>query len=364
MSKLKSLVVATLACIALIPAASFAQVSGGGSSSSSSDAVAYSRSFSSGVEAFDAGRYEEALDNFLRAVQANPADAEAVFDAGVAYEKLGRPLEASVAFRRALELRPGYDRARARLCPALVAAEQYWDGVEACNRAIRFDRKDPELYLQYGRAFAGAGLYDQAAEAFRLAIKFKPESAEYHLALGLAYDRLGEYRDALDALERAARLAPGLQRARAEYGRVTSELSDLERDLGSVEGYDRLMNVGHAYRLKGWYSKAVAVYTLAARQRPRDAETRYYLGLSYYSMNQYHRALDSYRRALALDPQMAEARRAAEWLSTYVSGDAVSEKTGAGSAAAGRAATPRPGRAEKRLGGAEKGILDASVRPK
>lgn len=323
MSKTK-LLLASLALVALGPAAALAQ-----SGEVTSDAVSYSRSFSQGVEHFDAGRYEEALEAFLSAVALNPRDADALFDVGVTYERLGRPLEASAAFKGVVELRPGGAKARARLCASLVAAGEFWYGVDACNRAIRRDSSDPELFNQYGRAFAGAGLYDQAAEAFKLAIRLRPEGAEYHLALGAAYERLGEYRDALDTLERAARLSSEPEKARAEYGRVTAELSDMERDLSSVEGYDRLLNVGHAYRLKGWYRKAVAAYALASQRRPRDAQALYYLGLTYYSMNQYYRALAWYGRALAADPDMAEARRDFDWLSSYLSGEAYGEKGGA-----------------------------------
>ena len=319
MSKTRQLFVALLLA-AYIPAASLAQTQG-----THADAVAYARSFASGVEHFDAGRYEEALASFLTAVVANPRDAEALFDVGATYEKLGRHTEASAAYRSALELKPNYAKARARLCASLVASKQFWDGVAACSRALRADAADPELFVAYGRAFEGTGLYDQAAEAYRMAIRLRPAAVGYHLALGRAHEQLGEYREALDTLARAARLAPDSAEARSEYARVTAELSDLERGLEGVGGYDRLLNVGHAYRLKGWYAQAVAVYMAAAERRPRDAAPVYYLGLSYYAMNRYQRALGSYKRALALDPTMAEARRDYEWLSAYLSGDADDE---------------------------------------
>src|SRR5215204_1321355 len=191
MSKTRQLFVA-LFLAALFPAASLAQSQG-----ARADAVSYARSFASGVEQFDAGRYEEALESFLAAVVANPRDAEALFDVGATYEKLGRHTEASAAYRSALELKPAYAKARARLCTSLVASRQFWEGVAACSRALRADGTDPELFVAYGRAFEGAGLYDQAAEAYRMAIRLRPEAAQYHLALGLPPERLGEDRDAL-----------------------------------------------------------------------------------------------------------------------------------------------------------------------
>ncbi|MDT5157188.1 MAG: hypothetical protein QOH51_1545 [Acidobacteriota bacterium] len=306
------------AVAALCPALCFAQSAA--SRKAAATAVVYSRSFSSGVEAFDAGRYDEALDDFLRAVASNPEDPEAAFDAGATYEKLGRALEASAAYALALDLRPSYARARTRLCATLVTTEQYREAIDACHHAVGLSSIDPDLYYQYGRAFSGAGLDDQAAEAYKSAIRLRPDDAEYHLALGLAYRRLGEYREALDSLERAVRLGGGSAAAKQAYEDVSSEVSNLERDLKAVGGYERVLNLGHAYRRMGLYRRAVAVYSSAASERPKDARPLYFEGLAYYGLNQYYRALDSYRRALMIDPKMAEARRSAEWLSAYVSG--------------------------------------------
>src|SRR2546421_275151 len=135
MSSKYSSLLACFVLAALLPAVCAAQSAG-----AQGDAVSYSRSFAHGVEEFDAGRYEEALD------------------------------------------------------------------------------------YQYGRAFAGAGLFDQAAEAFKLSARLRPGDAEVHLRLGLAYYRLGEFRDALDSLERAAQLAPDSEEAKEAYKRVAAEI--------------------------------------------------------------------------------------------------------------------------------------------
>lgn len=312
---MSSKTVSSLAALALtlaLPALALAQ-----SAATLSDAVSYSRSFSQGVEEFEAGRYDEALESFLRAVQANPRDADALFDAGLAYEKLGKPTEAAVAFRGTLEIRPSA-KARAHLCSALVAAESFWDAVGACGRAIRQERNDPSLYYRYGLAFKGAGLFDQEVEALKLAVRLSPVEAEFHFELGLAYAKLGEYRDALDSLERAERL--GSLEAKRAYAEVAAEVEGLDDALDSVGDYYKLLNLGDAYRLKGRYKYAVEVYTRASSLRPREATPHYYLGLSYYSMNQYYRAADAYRRALALDPSMREAREGSEWLARYMKG--------------------------------------------
>jgi tetratricopeptide (TPR) repeat protein len=320
MSSLARSLLASLAFVAFAPALSLAQ-----SRPAPSDAASYPRYFSHGVEEFEAGRYEEALDAFLRAVQANPQDADALLDAGLAYEKLGRPVEAAAAFRGTLDLRSSA-KARAHLCTALVASESFWDAVEACGHAIKRDGPDASLYYRYGLAFKGAGMFDQEVEAMRLAVALSPVEPQLHLELGLACAKLGEYRDALDSLERAERL--GSKEAGRAYREVAAEVEGLDRELDSVGGYDRLLNLGHAYRLKGLYKRAVAIYARAAALRPAEGVPHYYTGLCYYSMNQYYRATDAYARALALDPSMREARDAAEWLALYMRGKVPAEGFG------------------------------------
>src|SRR5438105_3511022 len=270
MIKINSLF-ASFALAALLPFVCSAQTPAGPQAA----AVSHASFFARGLEAFDAGRFEEALENFLRAVQANPEDAEAVFDAGLAYERLGRFLEASAAYRHAAELRPSYKKAHAHLCSALVASESFQEAIEACGQAVRLDQKDAGLYYQYGRAFAGAGLFDLAVDAFTLSARLSPGDAEVRLRLGLAYHSLGEFRDALDSLERAARLAPDSQEARAAYERVAAEIDGLDRELGSVQSYEKLLSLGDAFRLKGQYARAIAVYKRASRLKPEDPRGYY-----------------------------------------------------------------------------------------
>lgn len=283
------------------------------------DALSYSRSFAKGVESFEAGRYEEALGEFLAAAASNPDDAEVFYNAGVTYARLGRDGEAAAAFRRALALRPGYLKAACGLCPALVAAGGRWEAVEACGRAVRLKSDDFDLYHNYGRAFAAVGLHDQAVEAQRHAIRLRPDSAEARLELGLAHRRLGEYREALDSLESALRLGRGTEEARRAYAETTRELETLDRELSAVGGYERLLRLGDGYRLKGWYVRAASVYRRAVKVNPADARGHYFEGLAFYGAGQFNRAVEAYGRAARLDPSMREAREALAWLNGYLS---------------------------------------------
>ena len=302
---------ASLILAVLIPVTASAQIAEG------PDAAASAREFARGVGLFDAARYEEALEAFLRAA-ANPDDYETSFNVGVTYQKLGRHDEAAAAYRRALDVRPSYTKASVRLCSALVEAGRGWEAVEACGAAARARADDPDLYFDYGRAFAAVGLFDMAEDTFKKSIRFRPDFAAAHLELGLAQRQLGEYRDALDSLERAVRLSGGGEAAKRACQEVTDEMDGLDKELSAGGGYLGLLRLGDGYRLKGWFARAAAVYRYAGRVNPKDAKAPYLEGLSYYGMNQYYRAVGAYERAVALDPSAGEARRSLEWLNRFL----------------------------------------------
>jgi tetratricopeptide (TPR) repeat protein len=65
-----------------------------------------------GEAAFQGQRYEDARALFAEAVAADPGDATASYDLGLALGKLGRWEEAEQAFTRALEVRPDFPEAR------------------------------------------------------------------------------------------------------------------------------------------------------------------------------------------------------------------------------------------------------------
>ena len=55
------------------------------------------------------GRYDEALADLNRAIELDPADAEAIGSRGQTYRLLGRLVEALADLNRARELDPGYE---------------------------------------------------------------------------------------------------------------------------------------------------------------------------------------------------------------------------------------------------------------
>ena len=60
-----------------------------------------------GLKALDEKRYQEAVDNFINAIAAEPKDYSLHFNLALAYSLWGKDAEAIPEYKKALEIKPG-----------------------------------------------------------------------------------------------------------------------------------------------------------------------------------------------------------------------------------------------------------------
>src|SRR5580698_6690919 len=105
-----------------------------------------------GIRAFDAGNYAEARKSFEASARKNPNDYEALYNLGMACEKLGDPPAAESAYKAALVVKPDFESAAVALS---------------------------SIYLDAGRN-------DEALGTARIALARHPGSAALHENMGVA----------------------------------------------------------------------------------------------------------------------------------------------------------------------------------
>jgi tetratricopeptide (TPR) repeat protein len=157
-----------------------------------------------GLVKFHAQQYEEALRFFDAAVEADPADASALYNRGLCHARLEQPEAAIRDFRAALTIAPALDAAALQLGVALVETSAYADAIAPLEQAQRADNLASEASLFLGIALLRLHERDRARAEFQRAARDPAASmaAEYYLGV-LAYQE--QRRD--EAVERFANVA-------------------------------------------------------------------------------------------------------------------------------------------------------------
>lgn len=70
----------------------------------------------------------------------------------------------------------------------------------------------------------------------------------------------------------------------------------------------RLYNEGVKYALAGLFAQAAQIFQQAVRLDPQFADAHFALGHAYYDMGRWHEAIDSFKRAVELNPDDVEAQ--------------------------------------------------------
>ena len=225
------------------------------------------------------GRYEAAETALNRALSRDPESADAHNSLAVVHEHLGRPREAERAYRRALQLEPGYARAWMNLGKLLMRRER-GDAAGAFRQALRSDPRAPVQYegwyhlghLALARRDPGG-----AHHAFTRALEARSTAAAWY-GKSVASAGLGRTAEQVGCLERAVALEPALAPA--------------QRNLGAL------------YSLAGRYEGAERALRAAAAADPEDALTQRHLAGLYGRLGRAEEA----RRALKA-AQRLEGRR-------------------------------------------------------
>lgn len=169
--------------------------------------------FTQGVDAFNAGQYEQAAAAFEQAAQVDPGQAVIWANLASAYSKLKDYDKTIQAYSKAIELdpqNPGYLQNLGSAYAAKGDAEKARGLYEkAASIAAAVSPKDAATnYYNMGVTYINAGKNQEALEALKKAIEMDPSHAEAHYQLGLVQLGLGQMEDCLASLRKYLELTP------------------------------------------------------------------------------------------------------------------------------------------------------------
>ena len=232
-----------------------------------------------GIKAFDSGNYPAARAAFDAATRKNPGDYEALYNLGLACEKIGDKPAAEGAYKSALAVKPDLETAAAELCA---------------------------LYLDEGRT-------DEALAVGRAALVKHPASAALHENVGIALATRNDQENAIHELDEAIKDQPSeamfqLTLAHwlsAWHVRGATPHLDAARDLAK-DNFGMIASIGHEYRMAGEFDRCVKTFDRAIQMRD-GGEVRTERALCKLGLKDEKGTLEDLQAGVAAEPSYAPA---------------------------------------------------------
>lgn len=157
--------------------------------------------------------------------------------------------------------------------------------------------------------------YQRAASAYQEVIELDNNRDDAYYQLGIVNLRLGKYSDAIAPLQKAVELNLDHKDAHFYTGNAYKELKEHAK---AVEAYENYLNLKPENPWEGYYrlglcrielkqfEEAITALNEAAKEKPQDIKTNYYLAQAYDQANQYEKAEETYKLLAQLTPEEAD----------------------------------------------------------
>ncbi|WP_160678254.1 tetratricopeptide repeat protein [Clostridium sp. C8-1-8] len=292
------------------------------------------------------GKYEEALDQYDRAISIKNDSCAAYNNKAYVFNILRNYNEALKCADKAIELDPHMAHAYKNKAEALLGLELYEDCFEACNLALNKYQYLLEAYIIKIKAFTAVSLYDEALDTYNkasdlgfrdsklyhckarvlmklrryeeaadycdYALELDENNDEYYYLKGLCYYYIDKYEEAINAFDKAIEI--NVNNGGSYYYKVQCLLSGSREEealnlLNTVLELQDIQFKDSFYELKGNimerrndYNQALDLYKKAITSDPNYAPYYYAAGHIFNELENYEEALRYFYKSIELDP--------------------------------------------------------------
>ena len=264
----------------------------------------------------------------------------------------GERHEACEHYRKAVKAAPGYAKAQISLGVVLEGIGDAAGAIGAYEVALAGDPENPNPYASYnlGKLLYTRGELGRAEALLHSALRYKPEFPEAQVVLASVFETQGKLNSAAAALVTALKLRPDWPGALCNYAEVLKKLGrldeaeaalsrNIEVDAGNGDAYlglammrqargelesaealfhralahnpdllDARIALGGMCRARGDYRGAEAHAREIIARKPDHAVAYYCLGDALFNWGDREKALNAFKKSLALNPKCVQAR--------------------------------------------------------
>jgi putative PEP-CTERM system TPR-repeat lipoprotein len=267
-----------------------------------------------GLLLYRQGKYEEAkvsLETSLKTQQ----HLLSYFFLGLSYYGLENYELALNQFQKALDLNPGFERARVLVAMTLLKQKRLDDAIIEVQKVLRANPNNAYAHNILGSAYLADGQYDQGMAELEAATELDPTLADAHLKRGIFHLAKGQGAEGEADLVKAVAAAPEVLNGRlmlvTHYLRQKNYSAAIQNLQDGMDGSkaDALLN---NYLAAAYFSQKKPEQALAALESAKQVNpeylTPYFNIASYYaSQSEYDKAIAEYQLVVAKDSQNIRA---------------------------------------------------------
>ena len=175
----------------------------------------------------DAGRPDEAAEQYRRTIALRGDHVKARYSLGLVWYKRSDKLEAQRWFESALAINADYLEARHCLAMILSERERHAEAAVHWRRLAEQQPARADFLQQLGLCLFKAGQYAESAEAFRQELALRSDDPVAHANLGAALLQLGQVERAVGHCRAALAFDPDCQLARSNLSVALERLARL-----------------------------------------------------------------------------------------------------------------------------------------
>ena len=227
-----------------------------------------------GNELYELTRYEEAIEQFILAIQCNPHCATAHNNLGLSLRELQRNEEAMEQYKIAIQCNPSFSIAYFNLGSALLELKRYEEAIEQFTLALKYDPSYSPAYSNLGNVFYELKRFEDAIEQYKLAIHSNPHDPCAYYYIGNALYTLNRYEEAIEQFKLAIQYNPSFSTA--------------------------YYNMGIAFLALKRYEESIEQFKLAIHNDPSNARAYFDIGRSLMILGKYDEAMGEYKHSIEL----------------------------------------------------------------
>ncbi len=280
-----------------------------------------SKAYDDAVKLQQAGKFDEALAAYQKAISLSPNEAAYAYGLGTLYQEHNDMTNAIIWYSKAHELDPK-NQTYANIVATAQQSKQSSEAMQAYNDAVKLQTDQK---------------YDDAIAQYLKAISISPSEASFYYSLGTCYQAKNDLDNALKYYTKAATLnpkepaytqiikqvkeamaAPYLESA---YKKQTTKDASGNYDIaGAINDYEKALklddsatthlNLGTAYQALNNNVKAISEYEKAISLDKNQSDAYYYLGTVYDTLNRPNQALTNYEKYAKMAPSGANIESA------------------------------------------------------